>query len=195
MASAPDDGAPTPPSAVPAPSPVADVPDPSPPPAASRVPDGTGAFVQDALRRCGMRWDRVVVHLDRAIVQANATVVPVTTHDKVLTTKDRHGVTVPRDVPAIIGTRHLVVKFVHILETTFRDDEHRERTRASYACECAFYRARQRAPGSRGADAGQWATPFTYLVEGDAQSDTFVIVMDDVSKLNPGVAERARARA
>ena len=195
MASAPDDGAPTPPSAVPAPSPVADVPDPSPPPAASRVPDGTGAFVQDALRRCGMRWDRVVVHLDRAIVQANATVVPVTTHDKVLTTKDRHGVTVPRDVPAIIGTRHLVVKFVHILETTFRDDEHRERTRASYACECAFYRARQRAPGSRGADAGQWATPFTYLVEGDAQSDTFVIVMDDVSKLKPGVAERARARA
>ena len=194
MASAPDDGAPTPPSAVPAPSPVADVPDPSPPPAASRVRDGTGAFVQDALRRCGMRWDRVVVHLDRAIVQANATVVPVTTHDKVLTTKDRHGVTVPRDVPAIIGTRHLVVKFVHILETTFRDDEHRERTRASYACECAFYRARQRAPGSRGADAGQWATPFTYLVEGDAQSDTFVIVMDDVSKLKPGVAERARAR-
>ena len=93
-----------------------------------------------------MRWDRVVVHLDRAIVQANATVVPVTTHDKVLTTKDRHGVTVPREVPAIIGTRHLVVKFVHILETTFRDDEHRERTRASYACECAFYRARQRAP-------------------------------------------------
>ena len=193
MASAPDDGAPTPPSAVPAPSPVADVPDPSPPPAASRVPDGTGAFVQDALRRCGMRWDRVVVHLDRAIVQANATVVPVTTHDKVLTTKDRHGVTVPRDVPAIIGTRHLVVKFVHILETTFRDDEHRERTRASYACECAFYRARQRAPGSRGADAGQWATPCTYLVEGDAKSDTFVIVMDDAPAQTRRRGTRARA--
>ena len=32
--------------------------------------------------------------------------------------------TVPRDVPAIIGTRHLVVKFVHILETTFPRDEH-----------------------------------------------------------------------
>ena len=195
MASAPADEAPTPPSAVPAPPPVADVPDPPPPPAASRVPEGTEAFVQDALRRCGMRWDRVVVHLDRAIVQANATVVPVTTHDKVLTTKDRRGVTVPREVPAIIGTRHLVVKLVDLLKTKFRDDEHRERTRASFACECAFYRARQHAPGSRGADAGQWATPFTYLVEGDAQSDTFVIVMDDVSRLKPGVAARARARA
>ena len=193
MASAPDDGAPTPPSAVPRALSRRGRSGPFPAPAASRVPDGTGAFVQDALRRCGMRWDRVVVHLDRAIVQANATVVPVTTHDKVLTTKDRHGVTVPRDVPAIIGTRHLVVKFVHILETTFRDDEHRERTPRPTRAKVRVYRARQRAPDPEAPDAGQWATPFTYLVEGDAQSDTFVIVMDDVSKLKPGVAERARA--
>ena len=128
-------------------------------------------------------------------MQANAFVLPVTTHDKVLDTKDQRGVLVPRIPPVILGTRHLVIKHAGLRApgVTFRDDAHLERTRRSYACESAFYRDANRAPGPRGGDLGDGGAPFAYLVEGDETSDAFTFVMEDVRRAKPGAVEKVRA--
>ena len=128
----------------------------------SRVPGGDPErFATDALRRAGLRWDALEVHAADAIVQANAFVLPVTTHDKVLDTKDQRGVLVPRIPPVILGTRHLVIKHAGLRApgVTFRDDAHLERTRRSYACESAFYRDANHAPGPAAATRATAARP------------------------------------
>jgi len=151
-------------------------------------------LASEAVRRAGIRFDTLIVHADRVVVQANACVIPVTTHDKVITTKDQRGVDVPRKTPLLLGSRHLIVKHVDLNATSvpFRDAAHRDRTRASFACECAVYRERSRAPGARGGDGGSWATPFVYLVEGDAEADAFTVVMDDAARPRPGALQKRR---
>ena len=151
-------------------------------------------LASEAVRRAGIRFDTLIVHADRVIVQANSVVIPVTTHDKVITTKDQRGVEVPRKTPLLLGSRHLIVKHVDLNATSvpFRDETHRDRTRASFACECAMYRERSRAPGARGGDYGSWATPFVYLVEGDAEADAFTVVMDDAARPRPGALQKRR---
>ena len=42
-------------------------------------------LASEAVRRAGIRHDALIVHADRVIVQANSCVIPVTTHDKVIT--------------------------------------------------------------------------------------------------------------
>ena len=114
---------------------------PAPPSLVSRVPGGDPErFAADALRRAGLRWDALEVHAADAIVQANAFVLPVTTHDKVLDTKDQRGVLVPRIPPVILGTRHLVIKHAGLRApgVTFRDDAHLERTRRRRRCRRRF---------------------------------------------------------
>ena len=154
-------------------------------------------LASEAVRRAGIRHDALIVHADRVIVQANSCVIPVTTHDKVITTKDQRGVDVPRKTPLLLGSRHLIVKHVDLNATRvpFRDETHRALTRASFACECAVYRERSRAPGARGGDGGSWATPFVYLVEGDAEADAFTVVMDDAARPRPGAQQKRRENA
>lgn len=151
-------------------------------------------LASEAVRRAGIRFDTLIVHADRVIVQANTVVIPVTTHDRVITTKDQRGVEVPRKTPLLLGSRHLIVKHVDLNATSvpFRDETHRDRTRRSFACECAMYRERSRAPGARGGDYGSWATPFVYLVEGDAEADAFTVVMDDAARPRPGALQKRR---
>ena len=151
-------------------------------------------LASEAVRRAGIRFDTLIVHADRVVAQANSRVIPVTTHDKVITTKDQRGVEVPRKTPLLLGSRHLIVKHVDLNATSapFRDAAHRDRTRASFACECAMYRERSRAPGARGGDGGSWATPFAYLVEGDAEADAFTVVMDDAARPRPGALQKRR---
>ena len=55
-----------------------------------------------------------------------------------------------------------------------------------------MYRERSRAPGARGGDGGSWATPFAYLVEGDAEADAFTVVMDDAARPRPGALQKRR---
>ena len=55
-----------------------------------------------------------------------------------------------------------------------------------------MYRERSRAPGARGGDYGSWATPFVYLVEGDAEADAFTVVMDDAARPRPGALQKRR---
>ena len=101
-------------------------------------------LASEAVRRAGIRFDTLIVHADRVIVQANTVVIPVTTDDRVITTKDQRGVEVPRKTPLLLGSRHLIVKHVDLNATSvpFRDETHRDRTRRSFACECAMYRER-----------------------------------------------------
>ena len=141
-------------------------------------------LASEAVTRSGIRFDTLIVHADRCIVQANTVVIPVTTHDGAVVTKDVRGTSVPRQTPLLTGTRHLIVKHVDLNATSvpFRDETHRNRTRKSFACECAMYRERTNAPGANGGDSGNWATPFVYLTEGDWEADQFTVVMDDVGR-------------
>jgi 3'(2'), 5'-bisphosphate nucleotidase len=149
-------------------------------------------LASDAVRRAGISFDTLIVHADRAVIQANTVVIPVTTHDARVTTKDQRGVEVPRKRPLLLGSRHLIVKHVDLNATSvpFRDETHRNRTRSSFACECAMYRERSAAPGAGGGDSGSWATPFVYLVEGDAEADAFTVVMDDAARPRPGALQK-----
>ena len=97
---------------------------------------------------------------------------------------------------------HLVMKHVDLNNWDFKNDgTARERTRESFAKECAFYRdvvaASRASRGGRnevvtrrsirltvgmaqmetGADG--WAVPTAHLVEGDETSDVFTLVMAD----------------
>ena len=95
---------------------------------------------------------------------------------------------------------HLILKHVVISDIKFRDDEARERTRTSFACECAFYRKdaqRRRDEVFVGKEFGKgegkgggggnfpptthdrWPIPSAYLVEGDEASDEFTLIIDD----------------
>ena len=158
--------------------------------------DALETLAADAVSRAGIRFDTLIVHADRCIVQANTVVIPVTTHDKLLTTKDVKDTNIPRHKPLLLGTRHLIVKHVDLNATSvpFRDDDHRLRVQKSFACECAMYRERSCAPNANGGDSGTWATPFVYLVEGDATADTFTVVMDDVGRPRPGSIQKQQEK-
>jgi hypothetical protein len=75
------------------------------------------------------------------------------------------------------GSRRVVVKHVDIGAASFCDAEHRERTRMSYACECAFYT--QLAGGL----PPRCPVPVVHHVHEDA--GIFTIVMDDASDASP----------
>lgn len=51
--------------------------------------DALETLAADAVSRAGIRFDTLIVHADRCIVQANTVVIPVTTHDKLPTTRVR----------------------------------------------------------------------------------------------------------
>lgn len=147
--------------------------------AAAMIPADLNGFVEDALKRAALlpraaSSHVVTVDADAVVKQANAVVIPCKIWDPVRP-----------DGGVGDWVQHLVIKHVDISAVRYRDDEHRERTRASYACECAFYRVetgkrmetKMRTGSTTAAD--KCAVPAAYLVEGGEASDVFTLVMDD----------------
>ena len=145
-------------------------------------------FVADTLKRAGLMSSssssssgssgRLEVDNEGVVVQANAVVIPCRI---VKDGGDGDG-----DGDGARGVKHLVVKHVDIGGVSYRDDEHRERTRASYARECAFYRSCGKSMSSSTGAADAAAVATAHLVEGDDTSDVFTLVMDDARFVNGG---------
>ena len=106
------------------------------------VPVNLDAFVLDALKRGGVLARAVEVHHDAIVVQPNACAIPVTVRTRgppayMREEDDAAAAAASRSATAF---QHLVIKTVDLNVVTFRDDAARDRTRRSFANECAFYR-------------------------------------------------------
>ena len=161
------------------------------------LPDDLEDLVFDALRRANLPTHCVLIHYDAIVVQrkGGVIVVPVAVRTILAPPTDE-------EAPHAYDT-HLVIKHVDLNNWDFKNDgTARERTRESFAKECAFYRdvvaASRASRGGRnevvtrafdpingwgmaqmetGADG--WAVPTAHLVEGDETSDVFTLVMAD----------------
>ena len=149
------------------------------------LPDDLEDLVFDALRRANLPTHCVLIHYDAIVVQrkGGVIVVPVAVRTILAPPTDE-------EAPHAYDT-HLVIKHVDLNNWDFKNDgTARERTRESFAKECAFYRdvvaASRASRGGRnevvtrafdpingwgmaqmetGADG--WAVPTAHLVEGD----------------------------
>ena len=109
----------------------------------------------------------IAVDASRLITQANAFVVPFRLR---------------RNEEAA----SFVFKHVDISKVKYRDAEHRERTRRSYACECAFYALCPRVDEITGrVESGGDDVPGVLFAEGESSRDTFTIVAQDLGKSTP----------
>ena len=109
----------------------------------------------------------IAVDASRLITQANAFVVPFRLR---------------RNEEAA----SFVFKHVDISKVKYRDAEHRERTRRSYACECAFYALCPRVDEITGrVESGGDDVPGVLFAEGESSGDTFTIVAQDLGKSTP----------
>ena len=152
------------------------------------LPDDLEDLVFDALRRANLPTHCVLIHYDAIVVQrkGGVIVVPVAVRTILAPPTDE-------EAPHAYDT-HLVIKHVDLNNWDFKNDgTARERTRESFAKECAFYRdvvaASRASRGDRnevvtrafdpingwgmaqmetGADG--WAVPTAHLVEGDETS-------------------------
>ena len=136
-----------------------------------------GGFVAETLASKLQTVDAkdIAVDTSRLIQQANAFVVPVKLR---------------RDDEAA----SFVFKHVDISKVVYRDDEHRERTRRSYACECAFYALSPRVDetgrrienfGDDVAPGGGEDVPGVLLADGEGSGNMFTIVAQDLGNSIP----------
>ena len=108
----------------------------------------------------------IAVDASRLITQANAFVVPFRLR---------------RNEEAA----SFVFKHVDISKVKYRDAEHRERTRRSYACECAFSALCPRVDEITGCVETPGDVPGVLFAEGESSGDTFTIVAQDLGKSTP----------
>lgn len=167
------------------------------PPNEDLLPDDLDDLVHDALVRAGLPTHCYKIYEEAIVVQrkGGVIVVPVAVRTIEAPPTDE-------EAPHAYDT-HLVIKHVDLNNWDFKNDgTARERTRESFAKECAFYRdvvaASRASRGGRnevvtrafdpingwgmaqmetGADG--WAVPTAHLVEGDETSDVFTLVMAD----------------
>ena len=167
------------------------------PPNEDLLPDDLDDLVHDALVRAGLPTHCYKIYEEAIVVQRKGGVIVVPVAVRTIEAP-------PTDEEAQHAyDTHLVIKHVDLNNWDFKNDgTARERTRESFAKECAFYRdvvaASRASRGGRnevvtrafdpingwgmaqmetGADG--WAVPTAHLVEGDETSDVFTLVMAD----------------
>lgn len=150
------------------------------------IPEDVHGFIVEACVRAGLPTHDVVVNEGAFVVQAKTVIIPFATQMQ------------ESDV-SYSSYKHLILKHVIISTIKFRDNVTRERTRTSFACECAFYRkdaqrrrdeaksssssssssGKKEGGGASSTATTRWPIPFAYLVEGDETSDVFTLIIDD----------------